>query len=243
MAIVPARIEKKTIWGKGLCTITLDQARAFSAGQFFNLGLSIGGLDVRRSYSAASAPGAPLEFFVSEVAGGTLTPSIFSLNEGDTISLEDPALGFFVLAEVPDARTLWMVATGTGLGPYISMLREGSVWNRFERVNVVHGARHEYQFAYGQELRAMAAERKELTYVPVQSGNDGRATDALAGRITTTFAEGRLEETVGAFDAESHMLLCGNPRMIIEMTDALKERGFEKHRRKKPGHFTFEKYW
>jgi ferredoxin--NADP+ reductase len=241
--IVKAHIEKRTIWGPDLATIRLDLSCEFSAGQFFNLGLSVEGQDLRRSYSAASAPGEPLEFFLSEVKDGALTPSLLGLAEGDTVRLDQTPLGFFVLSEVPEAPALWMVATGTGLGPYISILREGRVWEHFERIVVVHGVRHAYQFAYAEELSRLAQERQSVRYVQVQSGAGERTASALPGRLTRAFESGALEERGGAFDSDSHMMLCGNPDMITEMADLLKARGFEKHRRRKPGHFTFEKYW
>jgi ferredoxin--NADP+ reductase len=242
--IVETRIEKKTTWGPRLVTLKLQRSLHFSAGQFFNLGLPLDGKDVRRSYSAASAPDAPLEFFLSEVEDGTLTPSLVALEEGDLVRLDETALGFFTLEEVPEAKTLWLVATGTGLGPYISMVRQGDVFQRFEKVILVHGTRHPLHFAYRDELVALAETRpRQFTYCPVQSGEEPLVEDGLSGRITTAWNSGRLEERAGKFDQHSHMLLCGNPDMISEMGELLNERGFEKHRRRRPGHFNFEKYW
>lgn len=238
-------IKRKRIWARGLITIELAcRVPLFSAGQFFNLGLKTGESIERRSYSAASAPGAPLEFLLSEVKGGGLTPRLFQLEEGDPILLDETPLGFFTLNEVPAAKSLWMVATGTGLGPFISMLREGAVLKRFERLVVVHGVRHEEQLAYREELKELSAQFPKLTYITAVSGSSSESKAAPAGRITTHFESGRLEEEAQqGFDEDSHMLLCGNPVMIEDMTTLLKLRGFEKHRRKKPGHFNFEKYW
>lgn len=237
-------IARRHSWTPKLMTLGLDfDGPMFKPGQFFNLGLKAGETVLRRSYSAASSPGAPLEFFLSEIPTGGLTPHVFGLQEGDRILIDDTPLGFFTLDEVPEARCLWLVATGTGLGPYISMLRDGSVLGRFERVVVVHGVRHPEQLAYREELESLASAMTHLVYTPVVSGAKER-TPQLPGRITTQFESGNLEARVGdPFDADCHMLLCGNPAMIDEMTGLLKGRGFEKHRRRKPGHFNFERYW
>lgn len=219
------------------------EAPPFTPGQFFNLGLKSGEDITRRSYSAASAPGAPLEFFLSEVKGGGLTPQVFRLNEGDAILLDKSPLGFFTLNEVPESKELWAVATGTGLGPFLSMLREGSVLARFGKVIVVHGVRHDDELAYRAELSELREKHAHLVYIPTLSA-PSPSPHAEQGRITTLFENGHLEAIAKTtFGPDSHMLLCGNPQMIEDMSAQLKARGFEKHRRKKPGHFNFERYW
>src|SRR5690606_7846117 len=113
----------------------------FTAGQFFNLALDIGERRVRRAYSAASAPGEALEFVISEVTAGQLTPSLFNVSPGEAVWVQAGAAGFFTLDFVPaDVRELWLFATGTGIGPYISMLRSGAL-SAYKRVIVVHGVR------------------------------------------------------------------------------------------------------
>jgi ferredoxin--NADP+ reductase len=237
-------IRKKRLFTPRLMSIQLEtEGPPFTPGQFFNLSLKSGEEILRRSYSAASAPGAPLEFFLSEVPGGGLTPRVFRLNEGDSILLDQSPLGFFTLNEVPESKELWAVATGTGLGPFLSMLREGSVLSRFEKIILVHGVRHEEELAYRAEFAALREKHAHLVYIPALSA-PSEAPFAEQGRITTLFESGRLEEVAQtSFGPDSHMLLCGNPQMIEDMTAQLKARGFEKHRRKKPGHFNFERYW
>jgi ferredoxin--NADP+ reductase len=95
----------------------------YVAGQFINLGLEIEGVRIKRSYSVASAEGQPCEVFLSLVEEGELTPSLLLLQPGDEVWLDDRAPGFFTLEHVPPARDLWLAATGTGLGPYIALLR------------------------------------------------------------------------------------------------------------------------
>jgi len=241
-SIVSSRIIGRTEWSAGLISITVEQTADFTPGQFFNLGVERAGKIVRRSYSAASGPGAPLQFLLSEVPYGELTPALFALGVNDEVLVDKTPLGFFTLKEVPDAKHLWLVATGTGLGPYLSMLRAGVLWERFERISVVHGVRDEPELAHRPELQALALRFPQLRYVPVLSRTH-KDDAGLRGRITHAWDQGLLEEIAGPFDRDSHMLLCGNPQMIEDMSARLKARGFEKHRRREPGHYNFEKYW
>lgn len=232
-------------WAPGLVTLTIDATISPHApGQFVNLGVERDGQVVRRSYSIASAPGAPLEFYLKEVPGGALTPELTHLPVGARVLVEAKPQGFFTLEYVPPCRDLWLVATGTGLGPFIAMLRSPEIWRRAERIVVVHGARRVAHLSYADELGALAlAHAGRFTRVAVVSGE---ATDqALQGRVTTAFADGSLEARAGvALDPErSHLMLCGNPDMIMELTAALGTRGLRKHRVRTPGHISAEKYW
>ncbi len=240
----PARIGNRQTWAPGLISFTLEGiAPDFQPGQFFQIGLrDPAGEIISRSYSVASAPGQPLEFFLSEVPGGTFSPQLFALGEGDELLVDDAPLGFFTLSEVPDTENLWLLATGTGLGPYLSMLRAKKDLTRFSRIIVVHGVRQAIQLAYCDELEDLAKDQ-HITYVPLTS-QDEPPPEGLQGRITSAFDSGRLEEKAQVpIDTQSHLLLCGNPNMITEMSDRLKQRGLSKHRRRSPGHFNFEKYW
>ena len=239
------RVAARRDWAPGLITLTVEAAiEPFVAGQFVNLGLEVDGEFVRRSYSIASAPGLPLEFYLKEVPGGSLTPRLTRLEPGAELWVERKPQGFFTLAYVPQCRDLWLVATGTGLGPFMAMLRAGEIWQRFERVSVVHGARSATHLAYAEELTGLAAAHPgRLMYTPLVSG--GSPGPALPGRVTTAFADGSLEARAGVpLDPErSHLMLCGNPDMILEVTALLALRGLRKHRVRTPGHISAEKYW
>jgi ferredoxin--NADP+ reductase len=232
-------------WAPGLCTLTIDVGtEGHAAGQFFNIGLPMGDQFVRRSYSVASAPGQPLEFLVNRVEDGSLSPQLVDLQPGGHVWVEPRARGFFTLDYVPTVPDLWLLATGTGLGPYLSMLREGALFARFERVVIVHGVRYGAHLAYAQEIEQLARARGgQLVRVPIVSRED--VPGALRGRITDALHSGRLEERVGlALDSErSHVMMCGNPAMIEEMMTALETRGMRRHRLRSPGHVTFERYW
>lgn len=209
-----------------------------------NLGLSLPSGFVSRSYSLASAPGEELEVLLARVGEGALTPALFSLAPGSELSLDPKPQGFFTFDYVPPHRELWMLATGTGLGPFISMLRSGEPFTRAERVMLVHGTRSAAELAYRAELEALVAQRRgAFVYVPVLSRN--YEPDLLQGRLTGALASGELEKRAGAkLDAAaSHLMLCGNPAMIDEVTAQLAERGLQRHRQRKPGHITTEKYW
>lgn len=238
-----ARVLERTEWAPGLITLRLGVEPMFEAGQFFNLGLYLEGEFTRRAYSAASAPGAPLEFFIAEVNDGEFSPALFALDEGQHVWVEDKPQGFFTLRYVPDAEELWLVATGTGLGPFIAMLRSGQLWERFRRVIVVHGVRDAAQLAYRTDLAAWR-EQRPLGVVTCLS-RASAVPPLLSGRVTQALVDGSLEAAAGTSISpeRSHVMLCGNPEMLEEMSALLHARGLSKHRQRKPGHITTEKYW
>jgi ferredoxin--NADP+ reductase len=225
-------------------TLRLAERGAFRPGQFMNLGLYLPSGFVSRSYSLASAPGEPLEVLLARVGQGELTPALFELQEGASIVVDTKAQGFFSFDFVPPHRELWMLATGTGLGPFLSMLRSGVAFERAERVVLAHGARGPAELAHRRELEELVAARAgAFSYVPVLSREP--EPGLLAGRLTQVLPNGELEaRTELKLDASrSHVLLCGNPAMIDEVTAQLTERGLRRHRQRAPGHITTEKYW
>jgi ferredoxin--NADP+ reductase len=244
----PRTITARREWATGLWSLTLDgEPPAFRAGQFLNLGLELNGQVVTRSYSMASAPEAPLEFLLVRVAGGALSPHLHDLPPGAELLTAAQPAGHFTLERVHPAETLWLLATGTGLGPFVAMLRTHEPWERFARVVLVHGVRWRDHLAYRDELAALgAAHGDRLTHIPVVSREEPPA-GGLAGRITTLLAEGRLEATAGATITPqleaSQVLLCGNPGLLREAGELLKARGLAKNRRRQPGQLTTEAYW
>lgn len=233
-------------WAPGLMTLTVQaEVEPFSPGQFLNLALQPDGQLVRRSYSIASAPGAQLQFLLAQVPGGQLTPALFGLTEADRVLVEPKPQGFFTLQWVPDARELWMIATGTGLAPYLSMLRAEEVWQRFTELVLVHCVREAAHLAHAAELAALSAQhRGQLRLVPVVS-REPAAVGVLHGRITSLLSGGELERYAGLqlSPERSHVMLCGNPTMIDDMLERLDARGLRKHRVRRPGHVTIERYW
>jgi ferredoxin--NADP+ reductase len=232
-------------WAPGLATLVVAaEVEPFAPGQFVNLALDLDGVIERRSYSIASAPGKPLEFLVTEVVGGALTPRLLRLRPGDRLWVEPKPQGFFTLKWLPEARELWLVATGTGLGPFLSILASEEPWERFERVVLVHGVRDATQLAHREELLRLESERGGR-FALVAALSREHAPGVLHGRVTSLLGAGELERAAGTSvtPERSHVMLCGNPAMIEEMTSLLAARGLRKHRVRAPGHVTFEKYW
>jgi ferredoxin--NADP+ reductase len=239
------RVLARQDWAPGLFSLTVDaRTEPFLPGQFVNLALEIEGVIERRSYSIASPPGSPLEFLFAAVPGGRLTPALLRLAPGDPILVEPKPQGFFTLRWVPEAPELWLLATGTGLGPFLSILRSGVLWERFESVVLAHGVRDRAHLAHRSELLELSRTQPKFRLVALVS-REPEAPDALQGRVTTALVQGSLERAAGlAITPErSHLMLCGNPAMIDEMIERLAERGLRKHRVRAPGHITIEKYW
>jgi ferredoxin/flavodoxin---NADP+ reductase len=233
-------------WAPGLVTLVVAaEIEPYAPGQFVNLALERAGTIERRSYSIASPPGEPLAFLVTEVPGGALSPHLVRLTPGEALFVEPKPQGFFTLKWVPPAAELWLVATGTGLGPFLALLKSAETWERFERVVLVHGVREAGHLAHRDELAALVQERAgRFSFVPAVSREPAHE-GVLHGRVTTLFADGSLERAAGSSVSpeRSHLMLCGNPAMIEEMTARLGERGLRKHRVRTPGHITVEKYW
>jgi ferredoxin--NADP+ reductase len=219
---------------------------AFEAGQFTKLALGVHGEMVARPYSFVNPPRQrPYEFYYVEVPDGPLTPRLAKLEARDVVFLAPNPSGFLVLSEVPDADTLWLIATGTGIGPFLSILGTETPWTRYRHCVLVHAVRHANELTYGDTIGAIAARRGEqFRMVPFVSREPHPG--ALEGRIPPAIGDGRLERAAGGLELcmkTSQVMICGNPDAVGGITDALKARGMKKHRRRDPGHITVENYW
>ena len=243
---IEGRVVERIDWTGRLHSLRIEaDIEPFRAGQFTKLGLDIGGEIVGRPYSIVSAPAeSVLEFYFSTVPEGPLSPRLSALKAGDSIRVAPKPNGFLVLDEVPPAIHLWLLSTGTGLGPFLSILNTPEPWQRFQRVVLVHAVRTADELAYRRTIARIAeAEPKRFAYIPFLSRE--AADDALAGRIPQAIGDGRLEARAGlGLDAAlAHVMLCGNPAMVADATAALAARGFRKHKRKEPGQISMETYW
>lgn len=218
----------------------------FIAGQFVKLALTINGDRIARAYSIASAPQDPdLEFYIAKVDGGKLTPQLQQLKVNDTLMVSQPATGYFTLKEVPNADILWLLSTGTGLAPYLSMLQDGHDCDRFNQIVLVHGVRFVQDLSYMPLIRTLTKRYSDkIHYQPAVTRENHHS--ALYGRIPVLLANGQLEEAVGLkMEKEnSQVMLCGNPDMIADTRDVLTtHKNMQKNRRRQPGQFTSELYW
>lgn len=242
---VEGRVAGVRHWHGGLYSLQVDAGiEPFQAGQFIKLGLEIDGEVVGRPYSLINAPDErPLEFYFNVVPAGPLSPRLAGLVRGEGVLLAPRASGFMVMEEVPEAPHLWLMATGTGVGPFLSILKTDTPWQRFHRVTLVHAVRFAAELSYADVISGFAQQHPEqFRFVPVVSREV--ADCALAGRVTAALSNGALEARVGVpIDTGSQIMLCGNPDMVRDTTDALVARGLKKHRRRDPGQITVENYW
>lgn len=234
-------------WTEALFSLRVQAPRlAFEAGQFVRIALDTqkGNADSRvtRPFSFVNPPADPvLEFYGIVVPEGPLSPRLARLAPGASLYVASNAAGFLVLSEVPDADTLWLVSTGTGIAPYLSMLRTDALWARFPNVVLVHAVRFASELVYQDLIQGL--KKPNFRYIAFVSREP--FAGALGGRIPAAISDGRLEAAAGlALDAKSsHVMLCGNPQMLRDAATVLGNRGMRKHRRRSPGHITVESFW
>ncbi len=233
-------------WTEALYSVQVQaDVEPFQAGQFTKLGMVIDGEFIERPYSYVNPPGArTLEFYFVTVPDGPLTQKLTGLHNADTLWVKRKAAGFLTLAEIPPARHLWMLATGTGIGPFLSILQTAEPWNRFERIVLVHAVRFAAELSYRETIEALREQHPgQLEYIPFVSRED---TDfALSGRVPAAIVDHSLEQAAGlAINPDlSQAMICGNPAMVDETSRILQERGLLRNRRRTPGHITVENYW
>lgn len=230
---------------------TRDPAFRFRAGQFARLGVTkADGSTVWRAYSMVSSPHDEfLEFFSIVVPGGEFTSELSRLEAGDTLMVDRQAFGFLTLDRFVDGRDLWLLSTGTGIAPFLSILQDFEVWERFERIILVYSVREARELAY----QALIAELEEREYLAehahklhfIATVTREQHPQALNGRITRLIENGELERVAGVTITAEHscVMLCGNPQMIDDTRNLLKERDMQLSLTRRPGQVAVENYW
>jgi ferredoxin--NADP+ reductase len=230
-------------------TTTRDAGFRFTSGQFVMLGLKVDGRPLMRAYSIASSVYEPqLEFFSIKVPDGALTSRLQHIRPGYKILLGDKPTGTLVLQNLLPGRTLWLLATGTGLAPFLSIVRDIEVYARYERVVLVHGVRQARDLAYAQLLRDELPRdpylgesvRAQLRYWPLVT----REPFARQGRIPDLIRGGALERGLAlpALDpAHDRCMLCGSPAMLADTRAVLEARGFREGNMAVPREYVVER--
>ncbi|KUM03971.1 ferredoxin--NADP reductase [Chromobacterium subtsugae] len=223
----------------------------FAAGQFARLGLPLAnGGQVWRAYSMCSAVyDEHLEFYSIVVEAGQFSPLLAKLAPGGQVMLDKKALGFFQEDRLPAGRDLWLLATGTGIAPYLSILRQPDAWQRFERIILSHCVRDAAELSFQREIAELREHPlwrehgHKLHYLPVVT-RDAPA-DMLDARYPQLLADGRLARRAGVEMSLEHsrFMLCGNPQMVEDTHRQLMKMGYRMTRQNAPGHIVLENGW
>lgn len=235
-------------WSPTLRSLYIEsEIEPYQAGQFVKIGLELDGDIVSRPFSLCNAPTTqPLEVYYVEIPDGALTPQLAKLKIGDQVLVAPRAYGFLVLDEVPAARHLWLMATGTGIGPFLAILDTAELWQRYERVTLVFAVRTLADLSYQERLQALLERHYgQFVFLPMVSREAVDPAVYLTGRMPASIDSGELEERAGVrFSVQdSQVMLCGNPQMIEDVMRTLALKGLRKHRRRNPGQITTEHYW
>lgn len=190
-----------------------------------------------------------LEFYSIIVPDGQFTSQLIQLQTGDSILLDKQPNGFFTTDRFPDGKDLWMLSTGTGLAPYLSMLHDPEVWRRFEQLILVHSVRYVEELAYQAEITALCSHplwveyRHKLTYIPVVTRNT--PSDILGERLPVLIANGSLENAAHCQlnPQDSRIMICGNPQMVEDTHRQLMNMGYRLSRLKAPAQLAIENGW
>ncbi|TCO82727.1 ferredoxin--NADP+ reductase [Plasticicumulans lactativorans] len=236
-------------WNPNLFTFrtTRFSGYRFIPGQFARLGIPDGDRIIWRPYSIASANwDEHLEFYSIVVPEGEFTPRLAQLRVGDTLLVDKTNYGFLTTDRFECGKDLWMLSTGTGLAPFVSILHDFDTWQQYDNLILVHGVRHANELGYAELLRALPEHEifgefaHKLHYVQAVTRED--VPGALRGRITELLDSGELECTTGVtFDAErARVMICGNPDLVEDLRGMLTARGMSLAKRGRPGHFAIE---
>lgn len=264
----------KTTWTPNLFSFTVSRPDSFkfTAGQFVRLGVNPSHLnyykqqgeagndvandalneDIFRAYSIVSSPfDEVLEFFSIVIPNGAFTSQLQHLEVGDELLLNTMPFGFLTLAryQKPLPKDLWLLATGTGLAPFLSMLQDLKTWEDYEHIILAYSARSIEELAYVDKIKSLQEDfgslvdnPAKLIFIPIVTREP--VEGALTERLPKLLLDGTLQERAGiALDVDStHVMLCGNPDMVEDTKETLKSLGLVMNRRGE-GNIAVENYW
>jgi ferredoxin--NADP+ reductase len=230
-------------------TCTRDASFRFDNGQFIMVGLEVDGKPLIRAYSMASANYEEnLEFLSIKVQDGPLTSRLQHLKVGDKVLIGKKPTGTLVVDNLLPGKVLWLLSTGTGLAPFMSVIKDPEVYERYDRVVLTHTCRFIDELAYKEYITQSLPNhehigeliREKLVYYPTVT----RQEFANRGRITDLIENGKLFDDLGLppFSIErDRIMLCGSPHMLKDTRQLLNARGFEEGSHSKPGHYVIER--
>jgi len=230
-------------------TTTRDPSFRFKNGHFIMIGLELDGKPLMRAYSIASANyEEELEFFSIKVPDGPLTSRLQKIKEGDEIVVSRKPTGTLVIDHLLPGRNLYLLSTGTGLAPFMSIIKDPETYENFDRVILTHGVRYVSELAYQDFITRELPDneyfgelvREKLIYYPTVT----REPYDNQGRLTDLMESGKLFSDLGlpAFDLEQdRFMLCGSPAMLKDLTAILDRHGFKEARHGDLGHYVIER--
>ena len=228
---------------------TRDPAFRFRNGEFTMIGIEVEGRPLLRAYSVVSANyEEELEFFSIKVEAGPLTSKLQHLKVGDPIIVGKKPTGTLVLDNLLPGKNLYLLGTGTGLAPFLSIVKDPETYERFEKVVLVHGCRQVQELAYGETITESLPKHEflgemisaQLIYYPTVTREPFRNR----GRITDLMTSGKLFEDVGLPNMSvenDRFMLCGSPDMIRDTRELLTNGGYEEGNHGEAGHYVIEK--
>ena len=230
-------------------TTTRNPGFRFQSGQFAMMGLEVDGRPLLRAYSMASAHYEErLEFFSIKVPDGPLTSRLQGIREGDTILVGRKATGTLILDNLLPGSRLLLLSTGTGLAPFVSLIKDPEVYERYESIVLVHGCRQVSELAYGEDIVARLRSDEflaetldgKLVYYPTVTREPFRNR----GRITDLISSNKLFDDIGqgplSIDTD-RIMLCGSPGMLEDLRNMFETVQFAEGNHSEPGHFVVEK--
>ncbi|MCW5196796.1 ferredoxin--NADP(+) reductase [Buchnera aphidicola (Pemphigus obesinymphae)] len=244
---ITGKIIKIKKWNSHLFSIILNAPIApFIAGQFVKLSFK-NEKKIQRAYSYVNAPdNKNLEFYIILVKSGEMTNRLYNLIPNDEILITKEASGFFTISEIPECKNLWMFATGTGIGPYLSILQDKKdKIKKFKNIILIHAVRYINELNYTPLINKLKKKHEGKLHIHTIVSRE-KTDNSLMGRIPNLIKNKELENKVGLeLNSNcSHVMLCGNPNMVRDTQKILLEiKNMRKHYRRNPGHITSENYW